>query len=96
MCKVRELFDLAEKYGYKHYITNVYRTLGDEYIDVGLHDKAIENYNKAIAIHKEFGDEIGAITCSYDGLIEFSEGRYEESNRIIKNPKQTRELMSFL
>lgn len=79
-----KVIDLAEKYGYKHYTTNVYRTLGDEYIDVGLHDKAIENYNKAIAIHKEFGDEIGAITCSYDGLIEFSEGKYEESNRIIK------------
>lgn len=79
--KVKEL---AIKHGYKKYTTNVYRTLGDEYLDVGLYNKAKENYDKAIAIHKEFGDEIGAITCAYDGLIEMNLGKYKESNEIIK------------
>ena len=79
--KVKEL---AIKYKSREIIAEVYRELGDEYIDNELYNKAIENYDKAIEIYKEFGNEAGVIVCTYEGFIENLQGKYQESTKKLK------------
>lgn len=74
---------LALKHDYKVYVAYVHRYIGDEYMDTGQPKKAVENYDKAIAVHYELKDTLGAIDCSYVGLVEAKEGKYAESNRKI-------------
>ena len=80
--KVKEL---AIKYKSREIIAEVYRELGDEYIDNDMYKKAIENYDKAIAIYKEFGNEAGVIVCTYEGFIENLQGKYQISTKKLKS-----------
>lgn len=79
--KVKEL---STKHGYRQYIAEVYREMGDEYFDNEMPDKAAESYDKAIEIYKEFGNEEGVIVCTYDGFIENLKEEYDLSNRKLK------------
>lgn len=76
--------ELAEEYGYRQFLAEVYREMGDEYIDSDDYEKAIKSYEKASEIYKEFGDEEGVIKCIYDGFIENLQEKYEESNQKLK------------
>ncbi len=76
--------ELAIKYGYRQYLAEVHREMGDEYIDSDDYKKAIENYEEASKIYKEFNNEEGVIKCIYEGFIENLQGKYQESNRKLK------------
>lgn len=75
---------LAKKYNYLWFIPEVYREMGDEYMDQDMWKKAVKSYDNAISWYKKFGNELGVITCTYDGFIEHEQEKYEESNRILK------------
>lgn len=74
----------ATEYGYRQLIAEAYREMGDEYLEQGMYEKAIESYEKGKENYAEFGNERGIILCSYEGFIENLQGDYEESNKILK------------
>ena len=76
--------ELAQEYNWKAIIAEVYREMGDEYIDQKLYNKAIENYDKAKVIYEELGNEEGVIICTYNGFIESLQGKHKTSNTILK------------
>lgn len=76
---------LAQEHGYRQMLAEVYREMGDQYIDSDLYKKAIESYDKAKEVYREFGNEQGEILCIYDGFIENLQGKHEESNTILKS-----------
>lgn len=76
---------LAQEHGYRQMLAEVYREMGDQYIDSNLYEKAIESYDKAKEVYREFDNEEGEILCIYDGFIENLQGKHEESNTILKS-----------
>ncbi len=76
--------EIALAHNYETYIPEIHRELGDEYMDQDLYDKAKEHYDIAIKWYKKLGNRLGVITCTYDGFIENKQGKYEESNSILK------------
>ena len=75
---------IAIKNNYETYIPEIYREMGDEYMDQDMQEKAKESYDKAIKWYKKLGDEIGVITCTYEGFIENEQGKFKESNIKLK------------
>lgn len=76
--------ELAIENGYRQIIAEVYREMGDEYIDSDDFKKAIDSYKKATEVYKEFNNEEGVIKCIYEGFIESLQGKYKLSNKKLK------------
>lgn len=74
----------AKEYNFLLYMPEVYREMGDEYMDQDMWQKAKKSYDNAIFWYKKFGDKIGVITCTYEGFIEHEQKKYDQSNRILK------------
>ncbi len=89
--KFKELYHHFEKtkeyaisYEYRQYLAEVYREMGDEYIDSNMYKKAIESYENGKKKYAEFNNERGVLTCSYEGFIESLQGDYALSTTILK------------